>query len=374
MSKTIFNKNKVDHLGQPLFLGEDPNISRFETVKHGVFEQLTEKQLSFFWRPEEVDLTLDSQEFDRMPEHWKHVFTQNLKYQSLLDSVQGRAPNIAFLPICSDNSLENWITTWDFSETIHSRSYTHIMRNLYSNPSAVFDEIVLDKSIMARAEAVTEHYDKLISETQKLNQLKTMNLDEAHVLMQESAVKEALYLCMHAVNALEAIRFYVSFACTFNFAEQGIMEGNAKVMKLIARDEQLHLKGTQALITIWQNYKDDPEMAEISLRLQSEAEKIFMQVVEQEKEWAHSLFAQGTVPGLNAQILSEYVEYLADSRMRSVGLNSPYPRRKHPLPWIRKWLNSDSVQVAAQEAELSSYLVGQIDSTVRPEFLKTLEV
>ncbi|AGB06950.1 hypothetical protein [Vibrio phage XZ1] len=374
MSKTIFNKNQVAHLEQPLFLGDDPNISRFETVKHAVFDQLTEKQLSFFWRPEEVDLTRDSQDFDRMPEHWKFVFTQNLKYQSLLDSVQGRAPNIAFLPICSDNAFENWVTTWDFSETIHSRSYTHIMRNLYANPSAVFDEIVLDESIMARASAVTEHYDKLIAETQKLQQLKAMNCTSYILSIQETAVKEALYLCMHAVNALEAIRFYVSFACTFNFAEQGIMEGNAKVMKLIARDEQLHLKGTQALLNIWHAGKDDPEMLEIARRLQPEAEKIFMQVVEQEKEWAHSLFSKGTVPGLNAQILCEYVEYLADSRMRSVGLNSPYPRRKHPLPWIRKWLNSDSVQVAAQEAELSSYLVGQIDSTVRAEFLKTLEV
>lgn len=372
--KTIFNREQVNHLDQPLFLGEAPNISRFETVKHQVFEQLTEKQLSFFWRPEEVDLTLDAQEFERMPEHWKHVFTQNLKYQSLLDSVQGRAPNVALLPIVSDVSLENWITTWAFSETIHSRSYTHIMRNLYANPSKVFDEIILDDSIMTRAKAVTEYYDRLIEAVSIRDELTRMNVDEAIVLMQESKIKELLYLCMHAVNALEAIRFYVSFACTFNFAEQGIMEGNAKVMKLIARDEQLHLKGTQSLIAIWQNYGDDPEMAEIAERLQPEAEKIFIEVAEQEKEWAHTLFKDGTVPGLNAQILCDYVEYLTFSRMNSAGLNCPYVRRKHPIPWIKKWLNSDSVQVAAQEAELSSYLVGQIDSTVRPEFLKTLEV
>ncbi|QZI87559.1 ribonucleoside diphosphate reductase 1, beta subunit, ferritin-like [Vibrio phage 6E35.1a] len=372
--KTIFNTEVVAHLEQPLFLGEDPNISRFETTKHSVFEQLTEKQLSFFWRPEEVDLTLDAQEFERMPEHWKHVFTQNLKYQSLLDSVQGRAPTLALLPIVSDVSLENWITTWGFSETIHSRSYTHIMRNLYANPSEIFDEIILDDAIMKRAKAVTEYYDRLMRETHKLEQLKSMQLDEAIVLMQETDVKEALYLCMHAVNALEAIRFYVSFACTFNFAEQGIMEGNAKVMKLIARDEQLHLKGTQALISLWQNYKDDPEMARISEALQSEAEAIFIEVAEQEKEWANSLFSKGTVPGLNAEILCTYVEYLTNSLMNSAGLNSPYPKHKHPLPWIKKWLNSDSVQVAAQEAELSSYLVGQLDSTVRPEFLETLEV
>jgi len=374
LTKTIFNTNVVAHLEQPLFLGEDPNISRFETTTHAIFEQLTEKQLSFFWRPEEVDLTRDAQEFERMPEHWKHIFTQNLKYQSLLDSVQGRAPTLALLPIVSDVSLENWITTWGFSETIHSRSYTHIMRNLYANPSEVFDQIVLDEAIMKRARALTEYYDNLMEETHKLEQLKMMGLDDAIVLMQESKVKEALYLCMHAVNALEAIRFYVSFACTFNFAEQGIMEGNAKVMKLIARDEQLHLKGTQAMIALWQNYKDDPEMGRIAESLQSEAEQIFIQVAEQEKDWAHSLFEHGDVPGLNAEILCTYIEYLTNSRMNSAGLESPYPRHKHPLPWMKKWLNSDSVQVAAQEAELSSYLVGQIDSTVRPKFLETLEV
>ncbi|AUR86014.1 ribonucleotide reductase small chain [Vibrio phage 1.081.O._10N.286.52.C2] len=372
--KTIFNTDKVDHLDQPLFLGQDPNISRFETTKHSVFEKLTEKQLSFFWRPEEVDLTADAQEFNRMPEHWQHVFTQNLKYQTLLDSVQGRAPNVALLPICSDISLENWITTWAFSETIHSRSYTHIMRNLYTDPSAVFDDIMLDDNIMSRAQAVTKHYDRLIAETQKLDHLRTLDIDEAIPLMQETAVKEALYLCMHAINALEAIRFYVSFACTFNFAEQGFMEGNAKVMKLIARDEQLHLKGTQAIISLWQNYKDDPDMARISEALQPQAEQIFIDVAEQEKDWATTLFAKGTVPGLNTEILCDYVEYLTNTRMASAGLNSPYEKRAHPLPWIRKWLNSDAVQVAPQEVEVSSYLVGQINSTVRPEFLKTLEV
>lgn len=372
--KTIFNTNSVEHLKQPLFLGEDPNISRFEAVQYSQFEQLTEKQLSFFWRPEEVDLTRDAQEFDKMPESWKYVFTQNLKYQSLLDSVQGRAPSIALLPICSDVSLENWITTWAFSETIHSRSYTHIMRNLYSNPSLVFDEIILDKTIMKRAESVTKYYDVLIAETQKLEQLKSSGFSDSMIKRQTTIIKESLYLCMHAINALEAIRFYVSFACTFNFAEQQIMEGNAKVMKLIARDEQLHLKGTQFIISLWQSGKDDPEMADVARRLKPEAEKVFTEVAEQEKEWARSLFIHGNVPGISATILGDYVEYLTNSRMRAAGLDSPYPQRKHPLPWIRKWLNSDSVQVAAQETELSSYLIGQINSTVRPEFLKTLEV
>ncbi|CAL9989903.1 ribonucleoside diphosphate reductase small subuni t [Vibrio phage D479] len=371
---TVFNTKVVDHLDQPLFFGESPNVARFETSVHNVFEDLTEKQLSFFWRPEEVDLSQDAIDFSKLPEHSQNVFTSNLKYQSLLDSVQGRGPNLALLPIVSDVSFENWIETWSFSETIHSRSYTHIMRNVYSDPSAIFDEIMLDERIMDRAVSVTQYYDDLIEAVDMFKAMKQLGCAAETIKTQLTIVKEKLYLCMHAVNALEAIRFYVSFAFTFNFAEQGVMEGNAKIMKLIARDEQLHLKGTQQILQMWHNGKDDPEMLEISRRLRPQATQLFLDVVNQEKDWGASLLADGSVPGITVRSIHQYVEYLADSRMRSVSLDSPFERRKHPFPWMRKWLNSDSVQTAAQEAELSSYLVGQIDSTVRPEFLETLEV
>lgn len=371
---SVFNKSVVDHLGQPLFFGEEPNVARFETTTHNTFEDLTEKQLSFFWRPEEVDLSTDAIQFAKLPEHWKFVFTSNLKYQTLLDSVQGRGPNLALLPIVSDVSLENWIETWSFSETIHSRSYTHIMRNVYTNPSEVFDEIMLDNRIMDRASSVTQYYDDLIDAVSDYKSLLKMEVTEEVVKAQLTFVKERLYLCIHAINALEAIRFYVSFACTFNFAEQGYMEGNAKIMKLIARDEQLHLKGTQHILSLWHNGKDDPEMLEIAERMRHEATQLVLDVVAQEKSWGTYLLSDGSVPGITVKTMHDYVEYLADNRMRAANLNSPFERRKHPFPWMRKWLNSDSVQTAAQEAELSSYLVGQIDSTVRPEFLETLEV
>lgn len=371
MSK-IFNKDASSHLGQPLFFGEDMGIARYETVTHPVLENLVEKQLSFFWRADEIDIFKDANDFNKlMTPDEQYVFTQNLKYQIILDTVQGRAPSLCFLPIASDISMENWITTWTFSESIHSRSYTHIIRNVYTDPSSVFDEITLDKNIMERASSVSVYYDRL------LNALDDFKIDPSDVTMH--LAKKALYLCFHAVNALEAIRFYVSFACSFSFAERKLMEGNAKIIKLIARDEQLHLKSTQ--YTLKQFHNSDREgMKAIAEECREEATAIFLAAAEQEKAWARTLLKpegrpEINIPGLSLTEMIDYIDYLVASRMRSVDLvytgNTPV---QHPLPWIRKWLNSDSVQVAAQEAELSSYLVGQIDSNLRPQVLKTIRV
>lgn len=363
---TVFNSNVVDHLNQPMFFGEAPNVVRYETVQNPVFEQLTEKQLSFFWRPEEVDLTKDALDFAKMSRVEQRIFTENLKYQSLLDSVQGRGPNLAFLPIVSDVALETWIETWSFSETIHSRSYTHIIRNVYSDPSAIFDQIMLSPEIMNRASAVTKYYDRLIADV--------IEYQSRPSAFSMSRAKESLYLCLHAVNALEAIRFYDSFACTFSFGERGLMEGSSKIMRLIARDEQLHLKGTQTMLRMMQSGKDCPEMAKIAVRMREQANNIFLEVAAQEKEWAKHLTKDGSIPMITEQSLTEYIDYVTDTRMRAVDLDSPFEKTKHPLPWMRKWLNSDSVQVAAQEAEISSYLVGQMDSSISDEFLKSLDV
>lgn len=377
---TVFNKEQVNHLEQPMFFGEATNVARFETQKHEKFEKLIEKQLSFFWRPEEVDVTRDKLDYDnKMISHEQFIFTENLKYQSLLDSVQGRAPAVAFLPIVSDVTLETWITTWDFSETIHSRSYTHIMRNVYENPSEIFDDIVLNPAIMKRAEAVTRYYDSLINACVDYryfvnnNDVTTeINSKYKHLLIRD--IKKKLYLCMHAVNALEAIRFYVSFACTFAFAEDQKMEGSAKIMRLIARDEQLHLQGTQYILRQFQSGKDDPEMAEIAKECEKEACDLFYEVAEQEKDWIKHLFQYGPMTTLNEKVLTKYVDYLTLSRMQSAGLPCEIERIRHPVPWIRKWLNSDSVQVAAQEAELSSYLIGQIDTKISTDFLQNVKI
>ncbi|AKO61369.1 class Ia ribonucleoside-diphosphate reductase subunit beta [Shigella sonnei] len=378
---TVFNTQQVDVLNEPMFFGSGLGLARYDIQRHKVFEELIEKQLSFFWRPEEVNLMLDSAQFNKLPQFQQDIFTNNLKYQSLLDSIQGRAPSAVLMSLLSDPSLDTWVATWTFSETIHSRSYTHIMRNLYTDPSKVFDEIVLDEAIMKRAESIGRYYDDVLVKARywenakaDIEYQKEINADEdviedaiEHETYWKRELMKSLYLCLHVINALEAIRFYVSFACTFNFHKNmEIMEGNAKIMKFIARDEQLHLKGTQYIIRALQDGEDGDEWVKIAQECEQEAVDIFMEVNAQEKEWAEHLFKDGALPGLNVKILSEFVDYLTVSRMRSCGLPCPLKdvSTRHPIPWIREYLNSDLVQAAPQEVEISSYLVAQIDNDV----------
>lgn len=378
---TVFNTNPVDVLKEPMFFGSGLGIARYDIQRHKVFEDLTEKQLSFFWRPEEVNLMMDAAQFNKLPQYQQDIFTNNLKYQSLLDSIQGRAPSAVLMSLISDPSLDTWVATWTFSETIHSRSYTHIMRNLYTDPSKVFDEIVLDEAIMKRAESIGRYYDDVLKKTREWENAKEFvelakespdadfRLNRA--IKQEAEAKrelmKSLYLCLHVINALEAIRFYVSFACTFNFHKNmEIMEGNAKIMKFIARDEQLHLKGTQYIIRQLQLGTDGDEWVKIAQECEQEAVDIFMEVNRQEKDWAVHLFKDGDVPGLNTNSMWSFIDYLTVSRMKQCGLPCPITDApvKHPYPWIREYLNSDNVQSAPQEVELSSYLVAQIDNDV----------
>ena len=371
MAYTTFNKKDFDALKEPMFFGENVNVSRYDQQKHSVFENLIEKQLSFFWRPEEVDLSSDRKDFQKLPEHEKHIFISNLKYQTLLDSVQGRSPNVALLPIVSIPELETWLETWSFSETIHSRSYTHIIRNILSDPSIVFNDIVGNSEIIKRAASVSQYYDDLIRMTGYYNLLGegTHEINGKKIRVEKRELKKLLYLTIISVNVLEAVRFYVSFACSFAYAERALMEGNAKIIKLIARDEALHLMGTQEMIKIMKEGKDDPEMAEVCQECEGQAYQIFIDAAEQEKEWAKYLFKDGSMIGLNAEILSQYVEYITNTRMRAIGLKNSFPTVTNPLPWMNSWLVSDSVQVAPQEAEISSYLVGAIDNEVTEDDL-----
>ncbi|MFT6260595.1 MAG: ribonucleoside-diphosphate reductase beta chain [Crocinitomicaceae bacterium] len=366
MAYQTFNKKKFDAFSQPMFFGENVNVSRYDTQKYKIFESLIEKQLSFFWRPEEVDLSTDRKDFANLPEHEKHIFLSNLKYQTLLDSIQGRSPNVALLPIVSLPELETWIETWSFSETIHSRSYTHIIRNVISDPATVFNDIIENEFITKRAESVTKYYDALISGVSLYQSFgegtHTINGERITVSLRD--LKRRLYLTMASVNVLEAIRFYVSFACSFAFAERATMEGNAKIIKLIARDEALHLTGTQHMLQIWALGKDDPEMGEIAVECKNEVIEIFREAAEQEKEWAEYLFKDGSMIGLNQDILGQYVEYITNQRLAAIGFDTIFSTKQNPLPWINSWLVSDNVQVAPQEAEISSYLVGAIDSEV----------
>ena len=359
MSYSVFNQTPNDATKEPLFFGQSVNVARYDQQRYPIFEKLIEKQLSFFWRPEEIDVSKDRIDFGKLSESERHIFLSNLKYQTLLDSIQGRSPNVVLLPLVSIPELETWIETWAFFETIHSRSYTHIIRNILNDPSEVFDDIVVNPEILKRAEDIAVYYDDLYNACQEYSVK-----GEASGYTKRD-LKKKLYLCMIAVNVLEGIRFYVSFACSFAFAERKLMEGNAKIIKLIARDEAIHLTSTQHIINIFAKGQDDPEMQDIHYECFSETYEIFQKAAEQEKEWAKYLFKDGSIIGLNESILCSYIEYITNQRASAVGLPEIFKgKTTNSIPWITNWLSSDNVQVAPQETEISSYLVGQIDSDI----------
>ena len=377
MQYSTFPKNPNNALLEPMFLGQPVNVARYDQQKYEAFEKLIEKQISFFWRPEEVDLSRDRIDYANLPEHEKHIFISNLKYQTLLDSIQGRSPNVGLLPVVSLPELETWIETWSFFETIHSRSYTHIIRNIVNDPSIVFDDIVQNEYIIARAEDIACYYDDLIEYTQYFNLLGVgeHRVNGKTIVVSERELKKKLYLCLMCVNVLEAIRFYVSFACSFAFAERELMEGNAKIIKLIARDEALHLTSTQHMLNLMRGGAEGVEWAEIAAELQDECFELFKKAANQEKEWAEYLFKDGSMIGLNKDILCQYVEYITNARMLAVGLPPAFEKAtQNPIPWINAWLSSDNVQVAPQEVEISSYLIGQIDAEVKTEDLEDFEL
>ena len=358
-----FNTEKVDWLKQPMFFGEEPNTQRFDQQKYPIFEKLNQQQLGFFWRPEEVSLQKDRNDYLQLSDEQKHIFTSNLKYQTLLDSVQGRGPCLAFLPFCSLPELESMLVAWDFSETIHSRSYTYIMKNVYPNPTEVLDTIVKTPQIMKRAETVTEAYDKFIEYSHKYHLMGEGERKE---------LKKLLYLTLVNVNILEGIRFYVSFACSFAFGELKLMEGSAKIISLIARDENLHLAVSQNIINNYRKHENDKEMLQIIKETEQEVYDMYDTAVQQEKEWAQFLFKDGSMIGLNDKLLNQYVEYMANKRMVAIGLKPVYdqPRTNNPLPWTTHWLNSRGLQNAPQETEIESYVVGGIKQDVDTDSFK----
>jgi len=359
-------KNKSDHTKAKMFLDDNGGMGmqRFDTLKYKQFDKITDKQLGFFWRPEEVDILRDAKDFKDLSDHERHIFTSNLKRQILLDSVQGRSPNLAFLPIVSIPELETWIETWAFSETIHSRSYTHIIRNVYSNPSKVFDEMLDIKEIVDCADSITENYDKLI----EYNQARERGL-ASYDLYEH---KKRLWKCIMSVNILEGVRFYVSFACSWAFAELKRMEGNAKIIKLIARDENVHLASTQQMLKFLP--QEDKDFAKIKEETAEECKQMFIDAVEQEKAWADYLFKDGSIIGLNADLLKQYVEFIAAKRMHAVGLEKVYNMGTNPLPWTQKWIGGGEVQVAPQETEISSYVIGGTKQDVTNDTFKGLSL
>jgi len=367
---TVFDSKKRDHLESKAFLDGGVNVQRYDTVKYRQFDKFTDKQLGFFWRPEEVDILKDAKDFKDLTDHEKHIFTANLKRQILLDSVQGRAPVEAFGPLISIPELEAWVQTWTFSETIHSRSYTHIIRNVYSDPAKVFDELLDIPEIVECAGDISNYYDDLCDKSLHYQLLGegTHKVNGKSVEVDLYELKKALWLAINSVNILEGIRFYVSFACSWAFAELKKMEGNAKIIKFICRDENVHLASTQAMLKLLP--KDDKDFAKIAKETKSQCEKMFVEAVEQECAWADYLFKDGSMIGLNAQLLKDYVEWTAHKRMLAVGLTSPYKGGSNPLPWTQNWISGAEVQVAPQETEISSYVIGGTKQDVDTETFK----
>ena len=365
---TVFNTEEVDTKKQPMFFGQPLGIQRYDSYKYPAFENLTKSQLGYFWRPEEVSLQKDRGDYQSLRPEQKHIFTSNLKYQTMLDSVQGRAPGMAFAPYCSLPELEACMNVWQLMEMIHSRSYTYIMKNVYSDPSEVFDTILRDDRILERATSVTKAYNDFVNHAHDYDSGNIWRMaTEGHIsgTFDRKELKRKLYKAVSNVNILEGIRFYVSFACSFAFGELKLMEGSAKIISLIARDENQHLAITQNILNNWKK-GDDPEMVEIAKEQEPWLIQAFKDTVDEEKKWAEYLFKDGSMIGLNDKFLQQYVEWIANRRMKSIGLKPVYdiPAKNNPLPWTEHWISSKGLQVAPQETEVESYIVGGIKQDI----------
>ena len=368
---TVFNTEPHDTKKQPMFFGKPLGVQRYDEYKYPIFERLTKTQLGYFWRPEEVSLQKDFGDFKDLRPEQKHIFTSNLKYQIMLDSVQGRAPGMAFIPYCSLPELEACMECWSFMEMIHSRSYTYIIKNVYPDVGEVFDTILTDPNILQRAASVTESYDKFINAAHEWDTGNLWKEDRKGTFLasyEMKHLKRLLYRAIANVNILEGIRFYVSFACSFAFGELKLMEGSAKIISLIARDENQHLVITQNILNKFRD-GDDPEFAEIAREEEPNVIEMFRKCVDEEKAWANYLFKEGTMIGLNEKLLHNYVEWIANRRMKAIGIKPIYdvPAKNNPLPWTAHWISSKGLQVAPQETEVESYVVGGIKQDVKKD-------
>jgi ribonucleoside-diphosphate reductase class Ia beta subunit (EC 1.17.4.1) len=386
VSYSTFVQKDVNHLTEPMFFGHGLNVARYDIMKYPhVDEHFTQKELGFFWRPEEVDLSKDRIDFQGMPLHEKHIFTSNLKYQTLLDSIQGRGLSQAYGKIITLPEMESWFKAWEFFEGIHSRSYTHIIRNLYAHPGEIFDDIVFNDNISARTLDLTGNYDRFIRTVDmwslfgegdftvhrpatKVEQI-LANLPEGATeirpvgninVSMPQMMADAYYL-LADINVLEAIRFYVSFACSFAFKERRLMEGNAKVIQFILRDESLHKTSTTWMLNTLASGAEGQEWAKIAREQKKRIPELFITAAQQEIEWAKYLFKDGAMPGINVEVITRYIQYIVDLNLGLLDLPPVYGIKKNPMPWMNTYTNTDNVQVAPQEVEVSSYITAGLD-------------
>lgn len=352
----------VDYTGRKMFLDGSVDIARYDQLQFIALDKFVKQQRGFFWVPEEInDINKDKVDFRSLSEHEQHIFISNLLRQTLLDSIQGRAPSEVFSPITSVPEAEIWTQTWAFSETIHSYSYTYIIRNVFSNPDEIFSKMSEIQEIVDCSVDISRYYDEL-NDYNKLVDL--YGYTDGRTLMDH---KKLLWKCLMSVNILEGVRFYVSFACSWNFAERKLMEGNAKIIKLIARDENLHLGSTQYMLR--ELVRTDPDFAKISKETEQECIEMFEAAIQQEKDWAKYLFEKGSMVGLNESILCDYVDYIGKQRMKAANLPCDIEITQNPLPWTLKWIGGKEMQPAPQETNITSYRVGSINTTVDKDAL-----
>lgn len=375
---SVFNLTATNHTTAKMFFddGGSVGVARYDTVKYPEIKRLAKQQRGFYWAPEEIDVNGDRADFAKLTDHEKHIFTSNLKRQILLDSVQGRAPAEMLNPITALPEMENFATTWTFFETIHSESYTHIIQNVYPDPGAVFDEMTNIPEIMECATDIARYYDDFAQTMYMFKALGygTHKINGETVEITPYELKKKLWLMLMSINVLEGVRFYVSFACSWAFAETKRMEGNAKIIKLIARDENLHLSATTKLLKSILR-KDDPDFEKIALETQDESVEIYLSAIRQEKIWARYLMQFGTLIGLNEQLLSDFVDFRGALCMRAVGLPVPFKAPgTNPLPWTNSWITSKSVQVAPQETEITSYVIGGIKQDAASDSFRTFKL
>jgi ribonucleoside-diphosphate reductase beta chain len=353
-----------------IFFGGPIAISRYDKVKYPWMRKLLMKQQGFLWQPEEVELSRDQKEFKTLSDNEKHIFTANLKRQILLDSVQGSEPSEVFGPIWSLPEFRSFVKKWeDFEENIHARSYQYILENVFPDTTEVYDTIDTIPQIQECRRDIQKYYDNLKYWNWRLeckNKYPANDISTKDYNQYEH--KKALWLCLHAINALEGVRFYVSFACSWAFAELKKMEGNAKIIKLICRDENVHLAFTQQ--TIRALPKDDPDFAKIKEECAPETTKIFVDVAAQEKDWAKYLFNQGSMLGLNVDLLSSFVDHRTWKCANAIGVDYPVKARENVLPWTGKWIGGAEVQIAPQETQQTQYVVGGVDNDVNKETFK----
>lgn len=366
MSK-IFSTEKVNHLKQPMFFGKPVNIARYDRVKYPWIDKMTDKMNGFHWLPAIKDLTKDGPDFRSLPEQGKHIFISNLQRQILLDTIQGRAITKAFMPVASVPELEPLLVTWEYFETIHSRTYTHIIRNVLPDGSAIFDDIMENEEILKTAKNLTVYYDEYIEYLEKWQVVADgfdVELDDEFEFNGEvltlRKLKELFFMCLISVNVLEGLRFYSSFLCSWSFAEKDKMEGNAGLIKLISRDENLHTAITQKIIRTLRS--EDSFFEQLFIDKQDEIIKMFEDTVQEEKDWAKYLFQHGSMLGLNEAILGQYIEYMANRRMKALGMKAIYNQPQNPVKWSEKWTGSSNIQVANQETESSSYVIAGVKS------------